>query len=253
MSDNQDPDGEAVVITPRRGRREASIPLRVVMTFVRQDYQDLCGLAGTPGKTREFADCPYREGVWCGRPLTIVGPAPGAPYAVLVMEKLIALGARAILGLGWCGSLQADLKVGDLVVPDAAHSEEGTSPHYPVSEPNPGPDPILSGLLSQQLHRRGYGFHTGKVWTTDAFYRETVHKVKSYGEQGILAVDMEMSALFTVGQFRRVAVAGLLIVSDELAGLTWRHGFRQARLHQARQQAAQVALDTLAAWEGGHD
>ncbi|OPX20463.1 MAG: hypothetical protein BZ151_03935 [Desulfobacca sp. 4484_104] len=253
MSDNQEPGGEAVVIAPRRGRREASIPCRVVMSFVRQDYQYLCRLAGTPGKIREFADCPYREGVWDGQALTIVGPAPGAPYAVLVMEKMIALGAQAILGLGWCGSLQADLKIGDLVLPEAAHSEEGTSQHYPVGEPNPGPDPLLTKLLRQQLHRRGYDFCTGKVWTTDAFYRETVHKVKSYGAQGILAVEMEMSALFTVGQFRGVAVAGLLIVSDELANLTWRHGFGQARLHQARQQAAQIALDTLAAWEGDHD
>ena len=249
MPNNPELEDEAVVIAPRRGRGEDSVSPRVIMTFVRRDYQYLCRLAGAQGSRREFADCPFRQGVWNGRPVTIVGPAPGAPYAVLVMEKLIALGARAILGLGWCGSLQAGLCIGDLVIPTAAHSEEGTSIHYPCCGPESGPDPTLVQLLSQELCRGGHAFRTGKVWTTDAFYRETVHKVKTYGERGMLAVEMEMSALFTVGQFRQAAVAGLLIVSDELFTLTWQHGFRNWRLRQARQQAAQVALATLAAWE----
>jgi uridine phosphorylase len=253
MPGDQEWDAEAVVIAPRRGRREAPVTRRVVMSFVREDYHNLCRLAGTTGKSREFADCPFREGVWDGQGVTIVSPAPGAPYAVLVLEKLIALGARAILALGWCGSLQAGLSIGDLVLPLVTRSEEGTSAHYPLNWPEPVPDPGLTRLLSQQLTQAGFAFRAGPVWTTDAFYRETVRKVRTYGEEGILAVEMEMSALFTVGQFRQVAVAGLLVVSDELFTLNWVHGFRNPRLRQARHNAAQVLLATAAAWEGGED
>jgi len=92
-------------------------------------------------------------------------------------------------------------------------------------------------------------FHSGKVWTTDAIYRETEAKVLAYGSQGMLAVEMEMSALFTVARFRGVALAGLLIVSDELFTLTWRHGLRDNRFQHSRQQAVTAALDALIEFE----
>ncbi len=66
-----------------------------------------------------------------GVPLALVGPMLGAPQAVLVLEKLIALGVTEVMAVGWCGSLQPDVKIGDLVLPTGAFSEEGTSPHLP--------------------------------------------------------------------------------------------------------------------------
>jgi hypothetical protein len=45
---------------------------------------------------------------------------------------------------------------------------------------------------------------------------------------------METAALFTVGDYRHVEVAALLIISDELSGPRWRHGFRDPRFLQTR-------------------
>jgi len=47
-----------------------------------------------------------------------------------------------------------------------------------------------------------------------------------------------------------VAVAGLLVVSDELAGLTWRPGFSSPAFRRARSAAARAALAAAAAAEG---
>ncbi len=240
------------IITPRRGRQEAAVSPRLVMAFTRPDYHRLCQLAQAPGKFREVFGCPVREGRWGGLPLCIVGPAIGAPYAVMVLEKLFALGARAVVALGWCGSLQPDLVIGDLVLPTDALSEEGTSAHYLVAGEKFTPDDTLLRLLTARLAAVDHPHRRGRVWTTDAFYRETAQKVRDYGRQGILAVDMETSALFTLGKFRRLAVAVLLVVSDELGSLKWRHGLRQPRLGQGREYAAQVVLETAAAWEDPH-
>ena len=49
---------------------------------------------------------------------------------------------------------------------------------------------------------------------------------------------METSALFTVGAFRGIETAAILIVSDDLSGLTWRHGFRDPRFAKARKEVA---------------
>ena len=171
-------------------------------------------------------------------PLCLCGPFLGAPQAVMGMEKLIALGARRIWVLGWCGSLQSGLKAGDLVIPTEAVSEEGTSQHYPIGKGKAGCDRDLTRILVEALAHEGRGCRAGSVWTTDAPYRETPSKVAQYGREGVLAVEMEMSALMTLAVYRSVRLAGLLVVSDELGALKWRPGFRDPRFKAMSRFAA---------------
>jgi purine-nucleoside phosphorylase len=80
------------------------------------------------------------------------------------------------------------------------------------------------------------------VWSTDAPYRETVRKILFYQKKGILAVDMESSALFTVAHFRRIQLATVLIVSDELFTLEWVHGFKEPIFLKTREKVAELVL-----------
>jgi purine-nucleoside phosphorylase len=242
------PSPPPAIINPTREPGEAPVSARVVLSFARADYQLLCRLSGAAGPPRYLWDCAYRRGVWGGRPLTIAAPAPGAPYAALVLEKLIALGARAVLALGWCGSLHPGVRIGSLVLPTAARRGDGTSPHYCPGDREPEPHPLLLDLLRRQLAISPAPWQSGAVWTTDAFYRETVELVRRHQARGLLAVEMEMAALFAVGEFRRVPVAGLLVVSDELFTLDWRPGYRSAPFRRARDLAARLLLNAAAAW-----
>jgi len=177
--------------------------------------------------------------------LTLSGPFLGAPQAVMGMEKLIALGVQRIWVLGWCGSLQPDLRIGDLVLPTTAISEEGTSQHYPVGEKIPRADEALCQMLDDALKKKGKPLVRGTVWTTDAPYRETPSKVKTYQEKGVLAVEMEMSALMTLATFRSVRLSGLLVVSDELFDLKWHSGFKSPELRNTSRMAGEVLLDLV--------
>ncbi len=242
----------AAVINPTREPWDAPVTDRVILTFTLPDYHHLCRLVQPQEPPRYIYNCALREGRWNDQPLTLTAPALGAPYAVMVMEKLLALGARMILALGWCGSLQPDLAIGHLVLPTATVSTDGTSRHYPLNGHSPDPDPGLTGLLRQLLTASDFPWQAGPVWSTDGFYRETAPQVTSYQAQGVLGVDMEIAALFTVGRFRQVPVAGLLVVSDELATLKWKPGYRSERFRRARDNAARLVLAAAALWEGGH-
>jgi uridine phosphorylase len=242
--------GEAV-INPQPEAWEARVPSRAILTFARPDYHLLSRLAQA-GAPRYLWDCPIREGQWQSRRLAIVGPAPGAPYAVMVLEKLIALGARAVLVLGWCGSLQSEVEIGTLVLPTSAVSADGTSRHYHFSDGDLLPDPGLTEVLRHHLQSSHVPWRPGAIWTTDAFYRETVSAVRHYQGRGILGVDLELAALFAVGHYRQVPVAGLLVVSDELATLSWHPGYRSARFRQARDLAARLMLAAAAHGEASN-
>jgi uridine phosphorylase len=179
-----------------------------------------------------------------GKPISVFGTPFGAPQAAVILERLIAMGARRILIFGCCGSLQPDLQIGHLVIPTEAVSEEGTSAHYPLPKgaSTKASEKIVQ-LCKVQCQEKNFRFAVGKVWTTDALFRETREKVEHYSAAGLLAVDMEMSALFTVAAYRNVHLGGLMVVSDELGTLKWKTGFLNPFFWLASKKAARIAIE----------
>jgi purine-nucleoside phosphorylase len=64
--------------------------------------------------------------------------------------------------------------------------------------------------------------------------------VKYFQCQDAIGVEMEISALFTVAQFRGVDLAAMAVVSDELASFKWRPGFKTDAFKHGRQAACTV-------------
>lgn len=73
----------------------------------------------------------------------------------------------------------------------------------------------------------------GSTWTTDAPYRETAEEIAQYRDEGILTVDMEAAALFTVARLSGLAAASVFCVSDVLHGEEWEPHFSSADVRQA--------------------
>jgi purine-nucleoside phosphorylase len=243
---------EEGLIQPRKKPTDLTAAPDAIMAMIPGDISYLLGRnpAGFGRSLDEvfFKIHPYHEGK--KNPVTLCGPFLGAPQAVMGMEKLIALGSRRIWVLGWCGSIQPDLKAGDLVLPTAAVSEEGTSQHYPIDEKRACSDPELTRILGEALAREGHDCRAGTIWTTDAPYRETPSKVLEYRRKGVLAVEMECSALMTLSVYRSVKLAGVLVVSDELGDLKWRPGFRDPRFKAMSRFAAEFLFNFI---QGGVD
>ena len=241
---DENTDKDRGIICPVKGKRDPTVGPDALMVMIPSELKYLVRLAEAeevPFNDMDFYHL-YRAKDGTGPLLSISGPFLGAPHAVMAMEKLIVLGAKRIWVLGWCGSLQHELPVGHLLIPTGAVSEEGTSRHYPIGERACQSDPGLNHMLERALKDRGLSFSKGEVWTTDAPYRETLEKVRSYQARGILAVEMEFSALMTVALYRSAAMTGLLVVSDELFDLRWRPGFSNPLLKKASRAAGEVLL-----------
>ncbi len=252
------PELPPALINPIRLPGEEAVPRRVVLACTRPDLKLLGDLLPTPPEPgRRLWTCELRRGQWQGRELLLGGPLLGAPQAAMVLEKLIVLGAEAIVCLGWCGSLTAEVGLGALVLPDGAFGGDGTSPHYADHRHCHRPHPALHQGLASRLqgvadNHPALMAHIGPVWSTDAVFRETAALVARARACGAVALEMEMAALFAVGAFRGAAVAGLLVVTDELFRPVWRSGARSPQCRAARETAARLALDALAAWEEAH-
>ncbi|NVM20350.1 MAG: nucleoside phosphorylase [Desulfobacterales bacterium] len=233
------------MVCPTKGRNDPSIGPVAVMAAMEKDLALIRRAIGIKGQAAgKILFSRLYTGVYGHQDVALAGPLLGAPYAVMVLEKLIVLGAKRILFFGWCGSIRQGLPVGDFVVPDRAVSEEGTSTHYPVNDPHPRPSGAVLNAIEEGLKERSIPFHKGSVCSTDAPYRETRQKVLLLQSEGVLGVDMEVSALFTAARFRQVQIGALLVVSDELSTLRWSPGFSSRKFNRSRKIAAEVVCAT---------
>lgn len=178
------------------------------------------------------------------QPVCFLQAPVGAPGTILMMEEMIACGARTFIGLGWAGSLQPSAPIGAMLIPTQCIREEGTSFHYIGAKEKAEPNPGLAALLLGEAQAASHLAFSGPHWTTDAPYRELVSKIEAYRERGVLGVDMETSAMYALGSFRGVRVCNLLVVSDEL-WREWNPAFGTQELIAATQLAAQVVLSCL--------
>jgi uridine phosphorylase len=132
--------------------------------------------------------------------------------------------------------------------------DEGVSHHYAAAEKFAWPSETLTRRLAQTLAVGGTAPQSGLTWTIDAPYRETVAEARSYQAEGVVCVEMEAAALFTVGRYRGVDAAAAFVISDHLlAEERWTHAFGTSTLRQASIRLFDAALHTLSGQESPHD
>lgn len=235
-------------IPPKRAPLPGSLAIMVATAGDMRNLRKRLGIPAEP-VTRLFASQLLLQNNR-GRGLSIVGPFVGAPYATMILETLVVCGVERVVFFGWCGGVSPQVEIGDIVLPDQAIIDEGTSCHY-QSGTGDGrcqtgvdgyaePAASVTDRLRKGLETERVKFHEGAIWSTDAIFRETAEKVKYYQERGALAVEMEVSALFAAGRFHNIAVGGILAVSDSVAGYTWRQGFKDPRFQTTRQTINRV-------------
>lgn len=76
-------------------------------------------------------------------------------------------------------------------------------------------------MFEQVLIEHDYSYTKGKVWTTDAPYRETRDKMNTRKSQGCVCVDMECSAMSTVAKFRGKELFHFFYAADNLDSTNW--------------------------------
>jgi uridine phosphorylase len=232
------------IVAPRRTDRSPDLAPSAVIAATPGDLALLSGLLNiAENDFRKLFVSRLFPGSEPATNLTLVGPAVGAPYAAMLLETIVAWGARRIVFLGWCGAIDPALNIGDVVLPPAAIIDEGTSRHYEVTSPRIGAPGPMQAEIEALLSAGGHPFHKGAVWTTDGVYRETPEKVNAHRRQGAIAVEMETSALFSVGHFRSISVGSVLVVSDDLSGAAWKPGFRHPAFIRTRRLVCKVIIE----------
>ncbi len=156
-----------------------------------------------------------------GKEIALFISRVGAAACVVQYEEVFAMGLEKLVVFGTCGVLDKSIDDLAIIVPNLAIRDEGTSYHYLKSSREVIVNPKYQEEFLKLLKEHNYSYIIGKVWTTDAPYRETRKKVLDRKNEGCVCVDMECSAISAMAKFRNKEVFQFFYAADNLDSAKW--------------------------------
>jgi purine-nucleoside phosphorylase len=186
-------------------------------------------------------------GRYQGVDVSVQGTGMGMPSASIYTHELINdYGATTLIRVGSCGALSDSLRLRDVIAAIGASTDsamnrmrfDGLVDYAPVA------DFALLRTAVDVARQRGVEVTVGPVLAADAFYTDRPDLYDTLADYGVLAVEMESAALYTIAARYGARAMTLLTVSDHLK--TGEHTTAQER-EQTFAQMVEIALDTAIA------
>jgi purine-nucleoside phosphorylase len=159
-------------------------------------------------------------GTWRGERVSVQGSGMGLPsLSIYANELLREYDVRTIVRVGSCGALAEDLNLRDLVIASGACTDSSMNrirfeglDYAPVAD---------FGLLraahdAALAHDHDGQIRVGLIFSTDSFYNPRPELVSRMVDYGVLAVEMEASALYTLAAQHRARALAICTVSDHI-------------------------------------
>ncbi len=157
-------------------------------------------------------------GAYKGKRISVQGTGMGIPSVSIYLNELItSYKVKNLIRIGSCGSMQSDIKIRDVILAMSA----STDSHINKIRFN-GMD--YAPTANFDLLKKAYDIalekyipiKVGSVLTTDTFYHDAPNSWKHWANYGVLAVEMETAALYTLAAKFKVNALSILTVSDSL-------------------------------------
>ncbi|MEU8073387.1 MULTISPECIES: purine-nucleoside phosphorylase [unclassified Micromonospora] len=186
-------------------------------------------------------------GRWNGVDVSVQGSGMGMPSASIYAHELVnEYGVKSLIRVGSCGALTEDLQLRDVVAAIGSSTDsnmnrmrfDGLIDYAPVAD---------FGLLRTSVEvaeRRGISMRVGPILAADAFYTDRPDLYDRLADYGVLAVEMESAALYTIAARYKARALTILTVSDHIK--TGEKTTSQER-EQTFGQMVEIALDTIIA------
>ena len=158
-------------------------------------------------------------GTWRGHPVSVQGSGMGQPsMAIYVNELFREYDVQSIVRVGSCGALTERLALRDVVLASGACTDSSMNrlrfhglDYAPVADFG-----LLRAAHDAATGREGVTAHVGLIYSSDSFYSPRTELVEPLVDHGVLAVEMEASALYTLAaSYGRRALA-ICTVSDHI-------------------------------------
>ncbi len=158
-------------------------------------------------------------GYYKGKKVSVQGTGMGVPSISIYAQELMEFyGAQNLIRIGTCGAILENVALRDVILAMAASTDNHVNQlKFSGMSYAPHADFDLLRKAWEYTSQKGLNVHVGNILTSDTFYHEDMDAAyKEWVKHGILAVEMESSALYTLAaRFQRKALT-ILTVSDHI-------------------------------------
>ncbi len=225
------------------GLKPDSLGPHALIPGPKERSQVLLKMLDEPQKNFTFLDYEMHTGGLEGKRVTIGNGGRFAPDTAITTEILCGAGVDTLIRVGSCGSLQENVKIGDLVIVTGALRGDGTSRYYVAENFSTVAHAEIINALQRAAEDLKVRYHLGWAFTTDALFQETPELIRQLNEQRVSSIDMVTSTFLTIAQVRGKKAGAVLAVSDEC--LHGKFGFRDPAFFEAEQKTIEVARRAL--------
>ncbi len=192
-------------------------------------------------------------GYYKGVKVSVTSTGMGCPSAAIAAEELINIGAKALIRIGSSAALDPNIRIGDLMISRAAMKNEGTSRFYVPDSFPAVPDLELTWALIETAREMckptGEAVYVGINSSDDAFYGETPEFLDQLRKYKIMNIEMESSALYTIGHLRGVRTACICGTSGNLTNQEVIYTEKNVKLAEAWEREIRIVLETIYRFE----
>jgi len=158
-------------------------------------------------------------GTWRGHRVSVLGSGMGQPSLAIYVNELFAdFDVESVVRVGSCGALVESIALRDVVIATGACTNSSMNrrafdglDYAPVADFG-----LLRAAYDAATARPETTTHVGLIFSTDSFYDARMDLMRRMAEYGVLAVEMEASALYTLAaKYGRKALA-ICTVSDQI-------------------------------------
>ncbi|WP_088838675.1 purine-nucleoside phosphorylase [Listeria sp. ILCC792] len=156
-------------------------------------------------------------GTYQGQKVSVMGTGMGVPSISIYVNELIqSYDVQNLIRVGTMGGMQKDVKVRDVVIAQAASTDSQINRNtFEGVDFAPVADFSLLKKAYDAGVEKGLSIKVGNVFSSDRFYNDELDKQK-LADYGVLGIEMEAAALYTLAQkYNRRALA-ILTVSDHI-------------------------------------
>ncbi|MBN1685111.1 MAG: purine-nucleoside phosphorylase [Spirochaetales bacterium] len=157
-------------------------------------------------------------GTYKGKRVSVQGSGMGMPSLSIYVNELVNdYGVKNLMRIGSCGSLQPDVRLRDIVLAQSACTDSSMNRiRFNGMDFAPAASFALLKTAFDNAAELGIPVKVGNILSEDTFYGEDPDGWKLWAAYGVLAVEMESSALYTLAARFGVAALTILTVSDSL-------------------------------------
>ena len=156
-------------------------------------------------------------GLYKGKRVSVMGHGMGMPSIGIYSYELYNFyDVKTIIRVGSAGSINNDLHIGDLAIAMGACTNSNYASQFELPGTfAPIADFGLVRAAAESCERFGYNYMVGNVFTSDVFYSENAHNDK-WISMGVLAVEMEIAALYMNAARSGNRALGICTISDHI-------------------------------------